>query len=703
MVFHGLADGGLVALHAVQAGLAPDSDLPVDLWADTNMILPQGKSAEPGPYRTARTPFARQIMRCLSPSHPCRRVVVEGPSQLLKTQVAINWVGSIICQAPANMLVLLPTDKIAKRVSARISDAIKLVPEMRARVAAPRSRDSRNTTDTKEFEGGVLYITTAGSASNLAEIPARYVYGDEIDRWESNIDGEGDPVGLAETRTSTFEYNSKVLFTSSPTIEGLSRIDALYAAGTRNRYYIACPHCGTHQTLEWSVEVRGEDGRIGYGGIKWDNDELPTRAWYVCPHCGCEIEEAGKANFLPDREMGGTAEWRAAQVGDGKTESFHLNALYAPLGFVSWLSLARQYLEAKRRLDHGDPEPMQVFVNTRLAKAWDAAVAATKAEELRARAEPYPLGVVPPGGLVLTASVDTQPSRLELEIKAWGEGLENWIVAYRVLWGDPTQDAVWRQLDDILSAPIPNHLGVPLRVAACCIDTGGANTQDVYNFVRHRRQRSILGIKGSSRPNSPVMAARPRKVDVSWRGRAIEGGAELWFVGTDVAKDWIHGRLHLTSGHGACHFSSQLPDDYFDQLVAEKKVIRYVKGHAKAEWVKKPGDRNEALDTFVYNLAGAYYLGLHAKTAAEWDKLRQIVEPVQSDLFMAPPVAHTTATPPEGKASAVPAESADLPARPAPAVVPEPPRSRPSLQLPAPVPVAARPARRATRNAYLSR
>ena len=697
----GLSHGGLVALRAAQAGLAPDSDLPVDRWSDANMVLPQGKSAEPGRYRTERTPFARQIMRCLSPSHPCRRVVVEGPSQLLKTQTAINWLGSIICQAPANVLALLPTDKIAKRVSARIADAIKLVPAMRARVAAPRSRDSRNTTDTKEFDGGVLYITTAGSASNLAEIPARYVYGDEIDRWEGNVGGEGDPVELAETRTSTFEYNAKILLTSSPTVEGLSRIDALYNQGTRNRYWIACPHCDMHQVLEWSVAVRDATGQTAHGGIHWDHDELPTRAWYVCPHCGCEIEEADKARFLPDREMGGTAEWRPEQVGDGQTESFHLNALYAPLGFVSWLSLARQYLKAKKKLDQGDPEPMQVFVNTRLAEAWDAAVSSTKADELRAGAESYPLGIVPPGGLALTAAVDTQPSRLELEIKAWGEGLENWVVAYRVLWGDPTQEDVWRRLDEILNAPVLNHRGVPMRIAACCIDTGGSNTQDVYNFVRHRRHRNILGIKGASKPNRPVMASRPVKVDVSWRGSTVNDGAELWFVGTDVAKDWIHGRLPLTTGPGACHFSTQLPDEYFDQLVAEKKLVRYLKGHAKAEWVKKPGDRNEALDTFVYNLAGVYYLGLHAYTAQEWARVRQKVEPLQSDMFLSAPPS-------------VPVAEGGAPNATLSTQAPTQPPADGELSGPAPVPppkprehnpptVAPRSQRRATRSAYLSR
>jgi phage terminase large subunit GpA-like protein len=39
-----------------------------------------------------------------------------------------------------------------------------------------------------------MYIATAGAAANLAEIPARYVIIDEVDRLEVNVDGEGDPV-----------------------------------------------------------------------------------------------------------------------------------------------------------------------------------------------------------------------------------------------------------------------------------------------------------------------------------------------------------------------------------------------------------------------------------------------------------------------------------------------------------------------------
>ena len=107
--------------------------------------LPRDTGApEPGQYRTDRTPYAREPMRCLSPAHPCRRVVTMVASQLMKTQIALNWMGGLIHMAPSNILALLPSLSLSKRVSGRISKTIKATPELAKRVAASRSRDARN-------------------------------------------------------------------------------------------------------------------------------------------------------------------------------------------------------------------------------------------------------------------------------------------------------------------------------------------------------------------------------------------------------------------------------------------------------------------------------------------------------------------------------------------------------------------------------
>jgi phage terminase large subunit GpA-like protein len=125
-------------------------------------------------------------------------------------------------------------------------------------------------------------------------------------------------------------------------------------------------------------------------------------------------------------EMLAQGEWRAHAEGDGETVGFHLNALYSPLGWMDWKSLAKQFEKAKKAQGKGDLEPMQVFYNTRLAKVWDSAQEQTKADVLRQRArlESYGLGSMRAGVLMLTGAVDVQANRLEFMVMGWGIGMD---------------------------------------------------------------------------------------------------------------------------------------------------------------------------------------------------------------------------------------------------------------------------------------
>jgi phage terminase large subunit GpA-like protein len=617
----GLTELGLACVQAQReafaSGVEPDESLTVDAWAERHMVIPKSAgAAEPGPYRVERTPYARGVMRALSVADPCRQVVVVGASQMLKTQVALNWLGSCIHQAPANVLVLLPTQGLAKRASARISKAIAAVGVLQHRVAKPRSRDSANTIDTKEFDGGTMYITTAGSAANLSEISARYLYGDEIDRWEADVGSEGDPVELALKRLTTFSHSSKAYFTSSPTAEGESRIEALFSRSTQRRYWVPCPHCGEMHTLEWE-------------NVRW-NESL-TRAWMVCQACGAEVEESSKEGMLA------AGEWRAAAAGDGLTEGFQISALYMPLGWASWLDLARERVAAEALMRAGDDSELKVFENTRLARSYKRKGEKLDHERIRERAEPLELMRVPAGGLLLTMGVDVQADRLEYQIVAWGRGEESWLVDFDRIYGDPGQQLVWDKLDQVRTRTIPHASGQQLRVEACAIDSGGHHTHEVYAYCRTREAQRVFAIKGDRDLKTPIKG-KARMVDVNMRGRVLKHGVRLWFVGVHVAKNLLANRLKLSQvGPGYIHLPRCLPEEYFEQLTAEQRVRQRTSGGDVERWVKvSSAARNEAWDLWVYCLWAANVLDVHKHRDAHWNRLEQLIAPRQPDLLSAP-------------------------------------------------------------------
>lgn len=618
-----LANGQSTYRQSFHAGLMPDPELWVDEWAVQHAQIPSEGNAEGGKYNLDRTPFAGEVMHVLSPAHPCNRVVVMAASQMLKTQTAMNWLMAVVDAAPANILALMPSGDLAVRLSARINKTLKATSKVTDLFARPRTRDGKNTDSTKEFKGGTLHIATAGSAANLAEIPARYGYGDEIDDWESDLQGQGDPIEIFENRGSTYGRNRKWYYSSSPKKpRGISKILELFERGDQRYYFVPCPHCGHEHVLNF------ENLRV--------DDDL-TWAKMMCPDCGALIDEYEKTAMLAK------GRWRATSTSRDGTISFTLSQLYAPMGWTSWLELARLHEAAEDALRHGDPTKMQAFYNTRLALVYDNTRGVTTVDALKARAEDYPPRTIPDAALVVTMSVDTQVDRLEVQINAWGPGMERWVLDYIVLEGSPARPpdeagSVWMQLDEIRRTPYQHASGVLIPISAWGIDTGGANTQDVYNFGSQRRASGCVMLKGSSRPNRPIISAKPTAQEIDWGGRRDPTGADLWTVGTDVAKDWIFNRIELPAGPGALHFHKSLPHEWFAGLLIERKVQKMRGGQVVEVWENPQHGRNEPLDLTVYDTAIAFKLRLDKWSALDWQRLRDKLIPKgrSEDLFSAP-------------------------------------------------------------------
>ena len=228
--------------------LAPPPKLTIDEWADQKRILSSKTSAEPGRWNTDRVPFQREVMRAISDPRT-EMVVLMYAAQLSKTETLLNVFGYYADYEPAPIMFLMPTQKAAEDfATTRLNDMVKSTPELKTKIIT--SEDGRNTKTQKEFAGGYIVLTGAESPTELAARPIRVGLFDEVDRYKSDVKGEGDPLNLAIERTKTF-WNRKIVVTSTPTISGESRIEAEYNSSSMEEYYIPCPKCKTLQKLEW--------------------------------------------------------------------------------------------------------------------------------------------------------------------------------------------------------------------------------------------------------------------------------------------------------------------------------------------------------------------------------------------------------------------------------------------------------------------
>jgi phage terminase large subunit GpA-like protein len=539
-------------------------------------------------------------------------------AQIGGTECGNNWMGYIIHQAPGPMMAVQPTVEMAKRNSKqRIDPLIEESEVLRKLVRDPRSRDSGNTVLSKDFPGGVLVMTGANSAVGLRSMAARYLFLDEVDAYPGDVEGEGDPITLAMARTRTFARR-KVFLVSTPKITGMSRIESAYEESDQRKYWVPCPTCREFQILKFAQ-------------LRWPKGD-PQSAVYVCEHCGQEIRNHQKHSMLA------RGEWRAGAKGDGRTAGFHISSLYSPVGWFSWGDAAKQFEQAQK-----SPALLQVFVNTVLGETWTLLGEAPEWQKLYDRREDYKVGLVPRGGLFLTAGADVQKDRIEVEIAAWGRGKESWSVDYRVFEGDTSRAAVWEKLTGLLNESFTTESGLELPIMQLAVDSGFA-TIEVYQWARRQGGR-VLVIKGDSRTPSLIGSASP--VEVGPMGAKLKRGVRVWPVNSGMAKEELYRWLRqdrptdedvakgIPFPSGYCHFP-RYSEEYFKQITAEQLVTKIVKGYRRHEW-QKMRERNEALDCRVYARAAAGRVGIDRFQEKHWGDLeRRVGAPPVQDVKQPP-------------------------------------------------------------------
>lgn len=568
-------------------GLKPPEDWTVSEWAERKRRLSSEASAEPGPWRTSRTPYLREIMDCFTDAK-VRHIVMVAASQVGKSEFINNVIGYIIDEDPGSILFVHPTNTDAKEFSLlRIAPMIRDSPSLAAKVASPKSRQSGNTIMQKSYPGGILTMCGSTEAHSLASKPIRYVMGDERDRWATSAGKEGDPWGLAMARQKTF-YNAKSIQVSTPTIKGASAIEAAYIRGTMERWKSRCPHCGEYH------EIRFQDIRFEYETVVVAKVKTyrVLEVFYVCPDCGMKSTET-EMKRAPAR-------WEAENpeaIDQSHTRSFWLNAFVS--AWASWESIVFDYLSAS-----GDTKKLQVVYNTAFGELWEDRGDIMDEDELLARRELYD-AELPEGVLLLTAGVDTQDDRMEYEIVGHGHFGETWGIERDIILGRPDTAAVWRTLDErVFDRVLHFKDGLGLRMSLTFVDEGGHFTQDVREQCNKRIRKKVFAIKGMPGPDKPYTAP-PKKMKIVRNGKVV-GSCWQYQIGVDAGKQIVMDNLKVqTPGSKYCHFPKR--DDYgpayFKGLLSEHLEYN-VNKKQPWEWVKIPGhERNETLDIRNYNMA----------------------------------------------------------------------------------------------------
>ena len=574
--------------------------LTVSQWADKKRRLSPETSAEPGLWRTSRTPYLKEPMDCFT-DPKVHKIVMVAASQVGKSEFELNAIGYIIDQDPGTILYIHPSlDEARKFSRQRLNPMIRDCKALKSKVSDVKAKDSANTILQKSFPGGSITLIGSNTPRALASMPARYIIGDEHDRWVKTAGAEGDPWELAERRQTTF-YNRKAIDISTPTIRGASSIEVSFYQGTQERWCHECPECGEYSEIDFDHikfehTVEKISGRKVYtinGPINW-----------ICPKCGC---------YIPEETMRQQpAKWIAAnpKAYESGVRSFWLNAFSSP--WTPWTKICLSFLEAK-----DDALRLKVVWNTLLGKLWEERGELADEDTMLARREDYGKNEdgtpteLPDGVLVLTMGVDTQDNRLEYEVVGHGKFGETWGIKRGFIMGRPDVQGTWQRLDDIIDHVYRFRNGRGLKISITMIDSGGHFTQEVYEEARKRQIKRCFAIKGKGGEGIPYTSP-PSKIQLKDKyGNKVKNAfCWLYTLGVDSGKQIIMSNLKVEeTGAKYCHFplneAAGYNQDYFNGLLSEHLILANTKRGNQWTWEKLPGhQRNEPLDCRNYALAG---------------------------------------------------------------------------------------------------
>lgn len=534
-------------------------------------------------------PWQKKILRDLNNRDIVRHVLVMAAQEAGKTEIGNVGIGYCVDQNPCGIQVMLPDlDAAEAWMKEKFTPMVRAHDCFRGKIADGTKREAGNTIRHKIFPGGFVSVSGSNAPAGLARRSARFLWSDEPDRYPESAGVEGDPVTLLWNRGGSY-HDVIQLITGTPTIKNQSRIMREFEDSDQQYLFVPCPYCKEFQILKWEF--------MEFGSRKRGTVEDPG---YICSKCEEMWDDKQRCGAIRTGELKATAPFKGIR-------GYHLSGLYSlrrpQRGYKTRMQeMVVKFLEAKKR----GKTSLKVWINTFLAEPYEDEGDSVDPIPVMKRCEQYK-DEIPEDVLLLVASVDVQPNRLEIEIVGAGNNEETWGIEFEIIEGDPLAMMTWNKAKEFLFKKRKHPILGDMTPLVVTVDSGHA-TKAVYPFCKSCWPKRVYPVKGSSTEAAPAAVLSKRKA--------------LVMVGTDTLKETIYSRLRLEQpGPGYMHYpiGRGYDEEYFIQLTSETVSTKWEKGKLKRKWEKKR-ERNEALDIRVYAFAALHIIN------ANWNKLAANLE-----------------------------------------------------------------------------
>lgn len=646
-------------------GLTSELNLrPVSQWAEEVRYLPKQTTPKPGHFRFSVCPYLKEIVDCFSPDSPIREVDFMKGAQVCATVGVIeNVIGYSISELKSAPVMFLTADaELAKqRIDLNILPMITHS-NLGGLIKSADEENSRKTGITaKRIEwlgGGYLLGFGARNADKLRMQSIQIMLQDEVDAFPLTVGKDGDPQALAEDRMKAYWETRKNFKGSTPLIKGASRIERGFKMGDQRFYFVPCRKCGLLQALKF----QGVDKETGYCyGLTWDYKENGTldhdSVRYICKDPECSHAHINEdKTFMLDPANG--AKWIAtAEAAEPNRRSYHLSALYSPVGFYPWSAIVDDWLEAWD-VDNARPRDvglLQRFYNNNLGESFEIIgdrlnftnVSPHRRQAYNFKQIPnnYAVECAHSKILLLTAFVDVQKDFLSVGVFGWSKWSTAWVIEYFDFEGD-TEDteglfSPWRRLHDfLLDAEYIADDGSKYKIALGLIDSG-YRTDIVYQFCNQ--------IGDGFYPSKGVKMSKAGARLKEFSSISTTLGLEGYNITVDLYKDrWYSGLKRSWDNVGTMpkgHFNApvDMTDKQLKELTVETKRMILDASTQKivgTEWHRPSGSRNElwdlliganaALDIVAYQIC----IGQYGLEKIDWVQFWEYVE--ENNIFFVP-------------------------------------------------------------------